>query len=73
MTMTLHKKCVARKPSALQKVTLLRGFFSRFLNCTNDTKSSKASYEQLLHKAGRGSMSINRLRNLCVEMYKNFE
>ena len=28
------------------------------------------TYEPLLHKAGRSSMSINRLRTLCVEIYK---
>ena len=29
-----------------------------------------STYEQLLDNAGRGSMSINRLRTLCVEVYK---
>ena len=28
------------------------------------------TYEQLLNKTGRNSMSINRLRTLCVEIYK---
>ena len=31
------------KPATLLKVTLLHGCFSRFLNCTNGTKSRKAS------------------------------
>ena len=31
------------KPATLLKVTILHGYFSRFLNCTNDTKSCKAS------------------------------
>ena len=30
------------KPATLLKVTLLHGCFSRFLNCTNGTKSCKA-------------------------------
>ena len=30
----------------------------------------ESTYEQLLNKAGRSSMSINRLRTLCVEIYK---
>ena len=32
------------KPATLLKVTLLRGCFSRFLNCTNDNKLCKASH-----------------------------
>ena len=32
------------KPATLLKVTLLHGRFSRFLNCTNGTKSRKASH-----------------------------
>ena len=34
---------VLLKPATLLKVTLLHGCFSRVLNCTNDTKSRKAS------------------------------
>ena len=30
----------------------------------------ESTYEQLLNKAGRRSISINRLRTLCVEIYK---
>ena len=30
----------------------------------------ESTYEQLLNKAGRSSMSINRIRTLCVEIYK---
>ena len=33
-------------PAALLKVTFLRGCFSRFLNCTNGTKSCNVSYIQ---------------------------
>ena len=32
-----------KKRETLLKVTCLHGCFSRFLNCTNDTKSCKAS------------------------------
>ena len=32
------------KPVTLLKVTLLRRYFSRFLNCTNGTKLSKTSH-----------------------------
>ena len=39
----------------------------RFL--LNDYESA---YEQLLNKAGRSSISINRLRTLCAEIYKAF-
>ena len=30
------------KPATLLKVTLFHGYFSRFLNCVNGTKSRKA-------------------------------
>ena len=33
-----------RKPATLLKLTLLRGCFSRFLNCTTGTKSRNASH-----------------------------
>ena len=36
------------KPATFRKVTLLHGCFSRFLNCTNGTKSRKASHITLL-------------------------
>ena len=36
------------KPAALLKVTLLHEFFSRFSNCTNGTKSRKASHKLIL-------------------------
>ena len=31
------------KPASVLKVTLLPGYFLRFLNCTNSTKSCRAS------------------------------
>ena len=34
-------KVASNKSANLLKVTLLHGRFSRFLNCTNDTKSQK--------------------------------
>ena len=42
----LYLWCVARfgKPATSLKVTFLHGCFSRFLNCTNGTKSRKASH-----------------------------
>ena len=38
---TIRTAC---KPATLLKVTLLHGCFSRFLNCTNGTKSRNASH-----------------------------
>ena len=35
-------------PASLQKVTLLHKCFSRFLNCTNGTKSRKTSHQNLI-------------------------
>ena len=37
-------KLQPKKRATLLKVTLLHGCFSRFLNCTNDTKSCNASH-----------------------------
>ena len=34
----------SKVPATLLKVTLLHGCFWRFLNCTNDTKSRKATH-----------------------------
>ena len=30
-----------------------------------------SSYEELLQKAGKGTMKVNRLRSLCIEIYKS--
>ena len=35
---------LVKKPATLLKLALLHGCFSRFLNCTNGTKSRKASH-----------------------------
>ena len=40
----IHEGVLLLKPVTLLKVTLLHGCFSRFQNCTNCTKSSKASH-----------------------------
>ena len=29
-----------------------------------------SSYEELLQKAGKETMKVNRLRSLCIEIYK---
>ena len=39
---------VAGQPATLRKLTLLHGCFSRFLNCTNGTKSRNALHLQNL-------------------------
>ena len=40
-----HLKWIKRlKPATLLKLTLFHRFFSRFLNCTNGTKSRKVSH-----------------------------
>ena len=36
-------KVAGFKPATLLKLTVLHGYFSLFLNCTNGTKSSNAS------------------------------
>ena len=40
----LVKMQAKKKPPTLLRVTLLHGWFSCFLNCTNGNKSRKASY-----------------------------
>ena len=42
-------KVAGFQPATLLKVTLLHECFSRFLNCTNGTKSSKTSHIQNFH------------------------
>ena len=37
-------KVACFKPATLRKVALLHGYFSRFLNCKNGTKSCKISH-----------------------------
>ena len=50
---------------SLNKIESLQKRALRFLY--NDYS---ISYEDLLEKAGKVKMSVNRLRNLCVEIYK---
>ena len=42
-------KVAGLKPATLLKLTLLHGCFSRFLNCTNDTKSRNTPHILYLH------------------------
>ena len=42
--LTKRKNQAFYKPATLLKLTLLHGCFSRFLNCTNGTKSRNASH-----------------------------
>ena len=62
---------VLLKPSILLKVTLFRWCFSRFLNCTNGTKSRKASHIALVIKAslrvGNRTQYTNHQMNNAVE------
>ena len=41
------RKVAGFKPATLLKLTLLHGCFSRFLNCTNGTKSRNASHLEI--------------------------
>ena len=44
-------------PATLLKVSLLHGCFSRFLNCTNGTKSSKLSNRYVVHENDQVKLS----------------
>ena len=45
------------------KVTLLQGCFSRFLNCTNDTKSRKTSHMIIENENGaENEKQITKIR-----------
>ena len=46
------------KPAILLKVTLIHGYFSRFLNCTNGTKSSRKTSQ--LYSAQINLMVIDK-------------
>ena len=45
-----YSKVAGLKPATLLKLTLLHGCFSRFLNCTNGTKSRNAPHLANLSK-----------------------
>ena len=51
---------------SLNKVESLLKRALRFLH-----KGSVSSYEKLLQKAGKESVKVNRLRSLCIEIYKS--
>ena len=48
------------KPATLLKLTLLHGCFSRFLNCTNSTKSSNISHWCLIGSRAQFLISFFR-------------
>ena len=50
---------------SLNKVESLQKRALRFLY-----KDYVSSYEELLQKAGKETMKVNRLRSLCIEIYK---
>ena len=51
---------------SLNKVESLQKKALRFLY-----EDYVSSYEELLQKAGKETMRINRLRSLCIEIYKS--
>ena len=65
--------------SVTSKVTLLHGCFSRFLNCTNGTKSSKTSHiylhfvdarvgENLGHAMFKVLASVDSAKNILIKL-----
>ena len=52
---------------SLNKVESLQKRALRFLY-----EDYVSSYEELLQKAGKEAMKVNRLRSLCIEIYKLF-
>ena len=65
--------------SVTSKVTLLHGCFSRFLNCTNGTKSSKTSHiylhfvdarvgENLGHAMFKVLASVDSTKNILIKL-----
>ena len=53
------------KPATLPKVALLHGCFSRFLNCTNGTKSRKASQISYDKKKFSGAGNLQSFKVWC--------
>ena len=51
---------------SLNKVESLQKRALRFLY-----EDYVSSYEELLQKAGKEAMKVNRLRSLCIEIYKS--
>ena len=50
------------KPATLPKVALLHGCFSRFLNCTNGTKSRKFLKSHMIKRSFLVQVIINPLK-----------
>ena len=50
---------------SLKKVEDIQKRALRFLNDDNES-----SYEELLIQTGKNSMNVNRLKSLCIEMFK---
>ena len=57
--------CILSNAKSLNKIEILQKRTLRFLY-----SDYSISYEDLLEKAGKVKMSENRLRNVCVEIYK---
>ena len=62
-------KVAGFEPVTLLNVTLLDGCFSRFLNCTNGTKSRKASHIiKSDHGMSENITQMNKLVALCPDV-----
>ena len=47
-----------------QKITLLHGCFSCFLNCTNDTKSGNASHMIQIERRSKQCLDTTKIKKL---------
>ena len=54
------------KPAILPTVTLLRGCFTRFLNCANGTKLHKASHIEITHQFLRQEYIHYMQKSTCI-------
>ena len=54
------------QPAALLKLTLLYGCFSRFLNCTNSTKSRNAPQIEKVNAENILTISQNQVNSIVV-------
>ena len=70
-TCTISKMC-RLKPATLLKLTLLHGCFSRFLNCTNGTKSRNAPH-MLYYKLEKFFGSVVEGISLALSKLAGFE
>ena len=66
-------KVVGFKPATLLKLTLLHGYFLRFLNCTNGTKSRNTSHismtAYLMSTSRSGTYSWKRQLYVTMETH----